>query len=458
MKNKSYKVKLLIIILESIILIGLSCYRIYEFINDNKEEVKENENNDQDGKDNISTEEQTNDKIKILVYQINIRKEANENSEDIGDVLLNEVYDVLEIVDTTNYNWYKINKNGIIGYVANQKGEKWLEYSENGQFEVVNEYKCVSEDCQIHDTTDSVAFVYEDNKYFIYDYKTKEKKYLNIVDNVHCSMSLITYENKFYGVSCSSGNYNNVFYYSLGQNKIIYDISNFIDDNVYEWSFDIELDLPFIRVIKHWNTEKKSPVTAGSIYFDNHQMIIFEIRNEKIILSVDDVAYLRDEKIGDTQYYIIPYIGSIYDSNYKLIDNIKFEPYRGIGCYEAVLWNHSSCSQFNYLINNNNSLTVINDNKYIIYDKNMKEIYTSIEYEQIYLIKDYVITIKEQKMYIFDLNGKLIKEFELKEKDSKITGVLHDKNNVETFKIAIGDNYYYYIPSTGESGIKEVEY
>ena len=43
----------------------------------------------------------------------------------------------------------KINKNGIIGYVANQKGQNWVEYSFGGEFEIVSEYQCVSKDCKI---------------------------------------------------------------------------------------------------------------------------------------------------------------------------------------------------------------------------------------------------------------------------------------------------------------------
>ena len=73
--------------------------------------------------------------IKILVQQINIREKADEKSKDIGDVYYNEYYDVLEIVDSTNYTWYKIKTNsGIIGYVASLKNGNWIEYknSENG--------------------------------------------------------------------------------------------------------------------------------------------------------------------------------------------------------------------------------------------------------------------------------------------------------------------------------------
>ena len=131
------KCQFVIVIVEIIILLCLSGYRMYEYLNKDKEEIKENENsnsnNKEDEKDNISNKEQTNRKIKILVQQINIRKEANETSEDIGDVLLNETYEVLEEVDSTNYTWYKINKNGVIGYIANKKSENWIEVIYNGE-------------------------------------------------------------------------------------------------------------------------------------------------------------------------------------------------------------------------------------------------------------------------------------------------------------------------------------
>lgn len=190
MKDKKSKIQLIIIILELIILIGISGYRVYEYVIKDKEEIKENENANENIKkckvafdygnnSIISIEVKENEKIelpdepikegykfggwlndytlidenyivkeditlkinwidesinsgiKILVYQINIRKEANEESEDIGDVLLDETYEVLEVIDSNNYTWYKIKKGNIIGYVANQKGENWVDYNDN---------------------------------------------------------------------------------------------------------------------------------------------------------------------------------------------------------------------------------------------------------------------------------------------------------------------------------------
>lgn len=65
--------------------------------------------------------------IQILVNKINIRENPSELSTDIGDVYFNEVYTILEEVDSDNYIWYKIVTNlGLTGYVANKRGENWI--------------------------------------------------------------------------------------------------------------------------------------------------------------------------------------------------------------------------------------------------------------------------------------------------------------------------------------------
>lgn len=69
----------------------------------------------------------TKKQIQILVDKINIRQNPNELSNDIGDVFNNEIYDVLDIIDSTNYTWYKIKTNlGITGFVACKKNTNWI--------------------------------------------------------------------------------------------------------------------------------------------------------------------------------------------------------------------------------------------------------------------------------------------------------------------------------------------
>ena len=274
MKDKRSKIQLIIIIIELIILISLSSYRVYEYVIKDKEEIKENENSNENikkykvtfdygnnsirsievkenekielpdepikegyifggwlndytiidnnyiVKENITLkinwiDESINSGIKILVYQINIRKEANEESEDIGDVLLDEKYEVLEIIDSTNYTWYKIKQGNIIGYVASKKGENWVECSDNslegnnkvlyfyeqdGNLYVdetnnnkayIGSYECKSDSCygfsSMHNKYDAWLYnannntsVVIDLNWFLYNYE-EQKEYQSII-------------------------------------------------------------------------------------------------------------------------------------------------------------------------------------------------------------------------------------------------------------------------------------
>ena len=81
-----------------------------------------------------------------MVDKINIREMASELSNDLGDVFNNEIYDVLDVVDSTNYTWYKIKTNlGVTGYVANKKNTNW--------FKVLDVNQDSSEDITIVDNS-----------------------------------------------------------------------------------------------------------------------------------------------------------------------------------------------------------------------------------------------------------------------------------------------------------------
>lgn len=66
--------------------------------------------------------------IKILVKRVNIRKNPTIISEDIGDVYKDEIYTVLDCVETNEYYWYKIKTGtGIEGYIASDKKDEYVE-------------------------------------------------------------------------------------------------------------------------------------------------------------------------------------------------------------------------------------------------------------------------------------------------------------------------------------------
>lgn len=66
--------------------------------------------------------------IKIKVKRLNIRKEPDENSKDLGDVYYDEVYTVLGHVDKEKYYWYKIKTSlGVEGYIASSRENEYVD-------------------------------------------------------------------------------------------------------------------------------------------------------------------------------------------------------------------------------------------------------------------------------------------------------------------------------------------
>ena len=71
--------------------------------------------------------DKTKTQIKIEVKRINIRSLPTIESEDLGDVYKDEVYTVLEHVDTAEYYWYKIKTNyGVEGYIASDPNSEYI--------------------------------------------------------------------------------------------------------------------------------------------------------------------------------------------------------------------------------------------------------------------------------------------------------------------------------------------
>lgn len=64
--------------------------------------------------------------IEIINDYINIRKDANTDSDILGEVNKGDVYNVLDIIGGTNYIWYKIDYKGKIGYIASSREEPYI--------------------------------------------------------------------------------------------------------------------------------------------------------------------------------------------------------------------------------------------------------------------------------------------------------------------------------------------
>lgn len=75
--------------------------------------------------------------IEVTNNFINIRKDANTESEILGEVNKGDIYNVLDIIGGTNYIWYKIDYKGNIGYIASSREEPYIKELYNNKL-VVN--------------------------------------------------------------------------------------------------------------------------------------------------------------------------------------------------------------------------------------------------------------------------------------------------------------------------------
>lgn len=105
--------------------------------------------------------------LKVNVDKINIRENSSINSNIIGAVYMNEIYNILEEIVTEPYKWYKITTNtGVTGYIANLEKENWLTI-----------YKPEEENASIENNNNSnsdetILFeCEEDGYYYVYLYK-----------------------------------------------------------------------------------------------------------------------------------------------------------------------------------------------------------------------------------------------------------------------------------------------
>ncbi len=71
--------------------------------------------------------DKTKTQIRVDAKRINIRSLPTIDSEDLGDVYKDEIYTVLEHVDTNEYYWYKIKTNyGVEGYIASDPNDNYV--------------------------------------------------------------------------------------------------------------------------------------------------------------------------------------------------------------------------------------------------------------------------------------------------------------------------------------------
>lgn len=331
-KDKIRLLLYLIIVLEIIILMCLTVYRVNEFKNNNKEVIKDEQNKDnidnekEEDESNNGVIEQSKEQIKILVDQINIREAANETSKDIGDVFINEVFDVLDIIDTTNYTWYKINKEGITGYVASKKDEKWIEY--NGTSDKVEK------------TKKSLYFYEQDGKLYV-DEENKNNNYIGSYNckSDYCGAHYVTHniDNQTIVINDDLG-----FIYNYKDNIIVsneYDFIIILEENPVGKKNDkvVLLDWKGKEISKYYDDifdyfkRMTVPIVLQNYSLKNN-IVSYESNGKYGVLSLKDGSEITDEKYDEISIYDDNIVATINGLDYVMDSsgNIKSTGFKKI--------------------------------------------------------------------------------------------------------------------------------
>ncbi len=100
--------------------------------------IESNKNNkDNDGAIIGTSNKENNDKlqVKVIIDKINIRQEATVNSNKIGVVEKNSLFDVLDYVKDKKYIWFKIKTdNDLNGYIASEIDSPYVETNKEIDF------------------------------------------------------------------------------------------------------------------------------------------------------------------------------------------------------------------------------------------------------------------------------------------------------------------------------------
>lgn len=367
------------------------------------------------------------------VYLSDCSVESKNISNTYGEIYTEEVIE--EEAESTN---------GSIDIYLREydSGYKYYSNTKNDDNYFVGDVSCIKDDCTFISAYDRYVLIKDNNEYYLMDY---------VNDTIAFGPYSIKEDEIYYSV--------------LEYNHVVYGI-------LYEEDSDYAI----------YNISLKKSVSGfpGKIFDNPFYDATSMLRVGKYISQSEDETeyYIIDITSNGYEATISAYILSdfLYDSINKTCYIIAAdEEYKNLKVYNdsgELLLNGKT---FNKVGINNSNLVVTSDDKiFKVYDKEMKLVLTSKEYNTILEIYDTFIVVidTDNKLKIIDMQDKELASFiEWDENKytfhSMISGwyTYNDKYGiyliVENMDIEFGNMgsglEYYYIPATGETGVIETE-
>ena len=321
--------------------------------------------------------------------------------------------------------------------------KKYYYITKNEQSEsLLATYNCYDSNCIGYDYSEATnQFLLYDGAYYLYDFNNNKRRTIDLGDKIYRSIGFVETSNKIYGLSVYSEEGCSFYNYELGK----YITSNDAYSGIY--SLDSLLENNYILGEKKNASDNNIMDTylidlnTGNVEKNFLKMQHFHenINGNTIVYSASD-AY---DLIGSPNY--------LFDRDFNLI---------------------IETSHGHYSLNSNDTITVLKNKKYEIRDLKNNLIYASREYDEIIAVSDYVVVLDdEKKLKVLDLNENEIAVLSTLKGNYQVHSMIsgwYKENKKEGIYVVVENKdipfgtkgsglEYYYIPSTGETGVIETE-
>lgn len=309
-------------------------------------------------------------------------------------------------------------------------------------FKYLGLYECYDLNCKAYTVNpETNELLVYDGKYYLYDLDTNTKNIFTELDEktdeMYKAISYITTGGKVYGLSVQGEK--GTALYSIEKQEFLTDFS-------YDYFQNLNV-----------NALMEKGYIVG---YKNHNTYIINVNTGGIYKALEERMQLEAEKIGDSiVYYAVssnPEVVAQYMA--KNIYNENFE--------EIATSNNGF---YNPVSNTNNTITIKEENGFKLYNFDGTLNYTSKQYKEIIcIVRDYIVVLDENNnLKVIDLEEKELATLLKVEDNYKLHPMISGyftENGKNGIYIVIGDDNipygtegsgleYYYIPSTGETGV-----
>ena len=316
-------------------------------------------------------------------------------------------------------------------------------YENNNYYKLVTTYNCIEDNCHGYDASkySKQIVIYDGGKYYLYNYETGVKDEINISSEKVKNINFLSSKKGDYGLAVSK---------DYGSKLALYNLKNkeYISDFIYSYSLNYNVN----------ELLDNNYFAVSNRVGDSSEVLILNNSTGAVVKKFNEANGIFSATVGDEIIYGITYgIGT----NWRLY-NSKFELFNG------------QDSHYEYAINSNGTITLFDVvGTFSVYNSKGELLSSSKTYQKVVkIVKDYVIVLDDNDdLKLLDLEENEVVTFlNVKGKyqlHPMISGWYTENGKTGVYMLVedttipygtMGSGLkYYYIPSTGETGVIKTE-